>query len=69
MSGEKHHNSIILKQIKRASISPLIHKKTIPNTARNCPTTSVGTARYYKLHNIFPPDKIIITEDENIVKW
>ena len=69
MSGAKHHNSIILRQIKRALISPLIHKKTIPNTARNCPTTSVGTARYYKLHNIFPPDKIIITEDKKVVKW
>lgn len=69
MNGVRHHNLIISRQIKRATFSPLIHKKTIPNTARNCPTTSVGTARYYKLHNIFPPDKIIITEDKKVVKW
>ncbi len=48
MNGVRHRNLIILKQIKRATFSPLIHKKTIPNTAWNCPTTSVGTARYYQ---------------------
>ena len=69
MNGVRHHNLIILKQIKRAELSPLIHKKTIPNTARNCPTTSVGTSRYYKLHKIFPPDKLIITKAKIIVKW